>query len=195
MSRRIDKEEAAHLQYETEHTEPPKSRSVVIYMAVLIAAAFLLLLLAYFMQLRTASTVEGLHQSVNSFQTIDQLVDDNRALQEEVAQLKEEREALQSELASFKSSLADAEGEAQANLNAARLSEAERDALNALNQLRTLYNDHSYKDAQNLLSSWSSSGMTLEEALTSVSSSLSKEERSVYDPLASYQRIAKLLGF
>lgn len=195
MSRRVDREEAAHLQYETEHTEPPKSRSVVVYMAILVAAAFLLLLLAYIMQQRTASTVEGLHQSVNSFQTIDQLVDDNRALQEEVTRLKEEREVLQSELASTQSALADAEDEAQANLNTARLSEAERDALNALNQLRTLYNDHSYKDAQDLVSSWSSSGMTLEETLSSVSASLSKAERDIYDPLVSYQRIAKLLGY
>ena len=40
MSRRIDKDEAAHLQYETEHTEPPKSRSVIVYMVILVAAAF-----------------------------------------------------------------------------------------------------------------------------------------------------------
>ena len=94
MSRRIDKDEAAHLQYETEHTEPPKSRSVIVYMVILVAAAFLLLLLAYFMQLRTADTVEGLHQSVNSFQTIDQLVEDNRLLQEEVDRLKTENAEL-----------------------------------------------------------------------------------------------------
>ena len=70
MSRPTHTVAGAHLQYETEHTEPPKSRSVIVYMVILVAAAFLLLLLAYFMQLRTADTVEGLHQSVNSFQTL-----------------------------------------------------------------------------------------------------------------------------
>lgn len=189
MSRRVDKEEAAHLQYETEHTEPPKSRSVVIYMAILIAAAFLLLLLAYIMQQRTASTVEGLHQSVNSFQTIDQLVEDNRNLQEEVARLREEQEALKQELSNtqwerdhFYSQLTDVQDASKAGM-------AQAHALNTLNQLRSLYNQGRYREAQALLEG----DTTTEFFLKAVSDDLSQEERDIYDPLASYQRLVRLL--
>lgn len=190
MSRRIDKEEAAHLQYETEHTEPPKSRSVIVYMTILVAAAFLLLLLAYFMQVRTASTVEGLHQSVNSFQTIDQLVEDNRTLQEEVDRLKEEKAALEQELSNTQwerdraqSALTNAQDASKAGL-------AQAHALNTLNQLRVLYNKGRYREAKELLETET----TTEFFLSAISEGLTEEERDVYDPLASYQRIAKQLG-
>lgn len=93
MSHRPDAEEAAHLQYETEHTAPGRGKSVVPYMAILIAAAFVLLFVAYAMQQRTAESVQGLNQSANSFRTIDQLVEDNRTLHEQVAQLQEELKA------------------------------------------------------------------------------------------------------
>ena len=89
MSHRPDAEEAAHLQYETEHADP-RGKSVVPYMVILVAAAFFLLLMALLMQLRTDRAAEGLNQSANSLRTIDELVDDNRALHEEVARLQKE---------------------------------------------------------------------------------------------------------
>lgn len=194
MSRRPDKEEAAHLQYETEHTEPPKSRSVVIYMAILIAAAFCLLLLAYFMQQRTADTVEGLHQSVNSFQTIDQLVEDNRALQEEVGRLKEENAQLTQERD------AAVEEAQKAFLDTASLNRACREAqenvqaLAAVNQLRVLYNSRRYKEAIALLKDFPYD-FDLETVLIRITENeLSQESLEVYNPLDSYRRIAKLLG-
>lgn len=190
MSRRTDREEAAHLQYETEHTEPPKSRSVLVYMVILIAAAFLLLLLAYFMQQRTAESVEGLHQSVNSFQTIDQLVEDNRTLQEEVAQLKEENAELEDKLAQ-------AENERYAAQNdnmrlSARLDESNAcyRGLLVLNELRSLYNSGKYKDAIALIEG----NPDTEANLELVNEELSDEVLKIYDPLAAYRRIAKLLG-
>lgn len=190
MSRRIDKEEAAHLQYETEHTEPPKSRSVVIYMVILVAVAFLLLLLAYFMQQRTAENVEGLHQTVNSFQTIDQLVEDNRLLQEETARLKEEKAELESKLTQAEDALGDATVRANEAQNDALYAEYRARALSALHQLRVLYNGGKYKDAIKLIEDYPD----MERDLELVNSKLTDEELDVYDPLAAYQRIAKLLG-
>lgn len=190
MSRRVDKEEQAHLQYETEHTEPPKSRSVLVYMVILIAAAFLLLLLAYFMQQRTSSSLEGLHQSVNSLQSFDQLVEDNRVLHEEVGRLKEEKAALEDQLAQAQADLREAEAQANANGQAAERYLSQADALSALNQLRSLYNSGKYKDAIALLEA----NPNMEETLKAVSEGLTEEERDIYDPLASYRRIAKLLG-
>lgn len=195
MSRRVDKEEAAHLQYETEHTEPPKSRSVVIYMAILIAAAFLLLLLAYIMQQRTASTVEGLHQSVNSFQTIDQLVEDNRALQEEVAQLRNENAQLTNDLYETRQKLYDSNGDKDVLNKSFRTATEKAQALSALNELRTLYNSGRYKEAIALIEDFPYDFDWESTLAHIVESDLSKEERDIYDPLASYQRIAKLLGY
>lgn len=113
MSHRPDAEEAAHLQYETEHTDP-RGKSVIPYMVILIAAAFVLLLIAFFMQQRTAESVAGLNQSANSFRTIDQLVEDNRALHEEVARLQKEltqaddhNEALEGQVAQLQQELKD----------------------------------------------------------------------------------------
>lgn len=191
MSRRMDKEEAAHLQYETEHTEPPKSRSVVVYMAILIAAAFLLLLLAYVMQMRTADSVAGLHQTVNSFQTIDQLVEDNRTLQEEVARLKEEKAALEQALSNTQWERDQVQSALTNAQDASKDGQAQAHALNTLNQLRVLYNTGHYREAKELLEA---NKTTLEFFLSAVNENLSEEELDVYDPLAAYQRIAKLLG-
>ena len=120
MSHRPDAEEAAHLQYETEHTDP-RGKSVVPYMVILVAAAFVLLLMAFFMQQRTAESVEGLNQSANSFRTIDQLVEDNRALHEEVARLQKELAEAQDQ----KADLDDQVARLQADLAAAQAQLAE----------------------------------------------------------------------
>lgn len=88
MSQRPDKEEATSLQHEAEHQTPRKAPSVIPYLAMLVAAAFLLLVMAYLMQQRTAESVEGLSQSVNTIQSFDQLVDENQSLRQEVQDLK-----------------------------------------------------------------------------------------------------------
>ena len=111
MSHRPDAEEAAHLQYETEHTSP-RGKSVIPYMLILIAAAFLLLLMALLMQRRMDKSVEGLNRSASSLHTIDQLVEDNRSLHEEVARLQKEldnadghNQALEAQLAQLQQEL------------------------------------------------------------------------------------------
>ena len=107
--RRPSAEEAAHLQYETEHTSP-RGKSVIPYMLLLIAAAFLLLLMALLMQQRTNQSAET--RSARSLHTIDELVDDNRSLHEEVARLQKEldnadghNKALEAQLAQLKQEL------------------------------------------------------------------------------------------
>ena len=47
-----EEQEMQHLQHEAEHARPHKKVSVMGYLAILFAAAFLLLLLSYFMQQR-----------------------------------------------------------------------------------------------------------------------------------------------
>ncbi len=134
MSQRPDREASAELQYQTEHTDPGRAKSVIPYLVLLVVAAFALLFMAYLMQARMEQSVQGLNQSATTFQTIDQLVDDNRVLHEEVAQLRDslsdsedQRESLenqlkaaeerlsqlQSELAITRQQLAQYTGEAQ----------------------------------------------------------------------------------
>ena len=50
MSHDTDSEQRGALQHEAEHASPGKRNSVLIYLVILFAAAFLLLLLSYFMQ-------------------------------------------------------------------------------------------------------------------------------------------------
>lgn len=77
--------------------KPKNTKSVAIYLVILFAAAFALLLMAYFMQQRSNNEVIGnLQNSVNQFQTVDELRAENQKLQERL----EEYEALIEELVS-----------------------------------------------------------------------------------------------
>ena len=72
------------------------------YLAILFAAAFLLLLLAYFMQLRTSEeTLGSLKESITSMESLDDLVKENQKLREEIDLLEDTCEALEGELTSL----------------------------------------------------------------------------------------------
>lgn len=75
--------------------KPKSGKSVAIYLVILFAAAFALLLMAYFMQQRSSNEVIGnLQNSVNQFQTVDELRQETQRLQQEIQRLQEENEAL-----------------------------------------------------------------------------------------------------
>ena len=116
--RRPNPEEAAHLQYETEHTDPGRGKSVLPYMVILIAAAFLLLLMALLMQRRQSAqaTTDALRQSSSAVESIQNLLDEN-------AQLRSESEALEERVAELEKKLSDAEAQ-----GAAAQSQADRAA-------------------------------------------------------------------
>ena len=87
--------ERSHLQHEAEHSRPRKKGTAVSYLAILFGAAFLLLLLSYFMQQRAnEQTISGLKDSVNSFQNVETLVDTNKRLSDENKELKEQVDTL-----------------------------------------------------------------------------------------------------
>ena len=119
MSRhRPDAEEAANLQYETEHTRPGRGQSVTPYLILLVAVAFVLLVVAFLMQERSNQAVAGLNQSANSLHTIDQLVEENRELREETIKLQsdladsqEKNRAVSEELAQVRQELAALQGQ------------------------------------------------------------------------------------
>ena len=78
-----------------------RKRSALVYLVILFAAAFLMLLLAYFMQQRNSAEIIGnlsdLRESMGNIQSIDQLVEENRALREENEGLKGQLAALEQE--------------------------------------------------------------------------------------------------
>ena len=75
--------------------KPKSGKPVAIYLVILFAAAFALLLMAYFMQQRSSNEVIGnLQNSVNQFQTVDELRAETQRLQQEINRLQEENEAL-----------------------------------------------------------------------------------------------------
>lgn len=83
-------------------SSPPwarKKSAVVTYLAILFAAAFLLLLLAFFMQQRTNEAAIGsLRESITSFESLDEVLDDNRSLREENEEFRQRIAALEGEV-------------------------------------------------------------------------------------------------
>lgn len=67
-----------------------RKRTVAIYLAILFAVAFLLLLLAYFMQQRSSQTMlSALQNSANNAQVLNEMIDENRALNDEIDRLED----------------------------------------------------------------------------------------------------------
>ncbi|MEG2421327.1 MAG: hypothetical protein RSB55_07230 [Oscillospiraceae bacterium] len=84
--------------HQKKRPRPGKGHSVVLYLAILFAAAFVLLLMSYFMQQRTNdAAISGLQQSISSMQSMENMIDDNSKLQERVAALDEKNDALMAE--------------------------------------------------------------------------------------------------
>lgn len=71
---------------------------LVRYLTLLFFAAFLMLLLAYFMQLRTSeATIGSLKESLSSFESLNDLVLENQSLHDELDDLQDARNAQDAE--------------------------------------------------------------------------------------------------
>lgn len=132
------------LQHEAEHTRPPKRGGAVMgYLVVLFGAAFLLLLMSYFMQQRTnREALNDLRQTSNSaVESLDNLIAERNTLKEQVSALEEEIAGLESELEVAKSDTAQWRG---------RLDDANGiiNALDSLNHVRALYNNRQNREAR-----------------------------------------------
>lgn len=89
-------QENGGLQHAAEHEKPHKKPSVLMYLVILFAAAFLLMAWSYFMQQRVSSqTIEGLKESVSAMQSVDTLQKANTELKAQVEALTAQVEALQ----------------------------------------------------------------------------------------------------
>lgn len=99
-------EESYPLQHAAEHEKPKKQQSVLIYLVILFAAAFLLMALSYLMQRRSSdATIQGLRESVTAMQSVGDIQTQNETLRQQVADLEAQLEEAQQELEGMRDAL------------------------------------------------------------------------------------------
>ena len=154
--------------------KPQRKQSVAIYLIILFAAAFLLLLMAYFMQQRNSNAIIGnLQDSLSSFQTMEELREENAALQQELQGLKEENAALQEENETLGQQYADASQQADQ-------ARAQADLRSALYVAEYLYRNRNYQEAAERLVGLSEADLSL---LSGESDSGAPSDRDRYETL------------
>lgn len=83
-----------------------RSAPVFVYLAILFAAAFVMLLLAYLMQQRNNEVaISGLRDTISQFQSLDELRAENAELQEEYKSLEEANRELTDQNESLRSEI------------------------------------------------------------------------------------------
>ena len=186
-----EEQEVQHLQHEAEHARPHKKVSVMGYLTILFAAAFLLLLLSYFMQQRAnEQAISGLEAtSSNAFDSINNLIAEKDRLTEQVEDLKGQVEDLQEELADTQGQLTGAQSDA----DTAQAAQADaRKALEAMDwfwRIQRQFSRGYYTDAANIMAEFEASGLPQylpQEALTGREGDPS--------PAQQYQDIKDVLG-
>ena len=86
------------LQRQADRAKPGSRRSVLIYLVILFAVAFVLLLLSYIMQQRNSEeTIDGLKQSVSAMQSAQDAYEENTLLRQQLEQLEQQAETDQAE--------------------------------------------------------------------------------------------------
>ena len=204
-----DPKQDAALQHEAEHTRGPKKSPVTLYLTILFGAAFLLLLLSFFMQQRTNeaamdqlqqtsnSAVESLENLLSERDELvaerDSLLSEKTTLSLENARVVEEKAALEAEKAQLEQDILATGADSDQLRDNVAAAEAQRDALKKLNHIRALYNQHRAGEAHDLLVKWEAEAPgQLEANLSLISQGMDPADREVYDPLAAYR---KLVGY
>ena len=185
MSQDHEQNRSGTLQHEAEHTKANKKSPVMTYLVILFAAAFLLLLLSYFMQQRVnQEKYDNLQQTSNSaVQTLENLI-------AERDDLKEQNEALNKQLEEVQAQLSQADKAREQAENAYADAAHQANCLSQLNQIRALYNQGRYREVRERLASYTG----LEEELEKISAAMTEEDRAIYDPLAAYRNLADWLN-
>lgn len=129
-----------------------KRAPVFLYLTILFAAAFLLLMLSYFMQQRTmAESLAGLKDSVSSMEKVQGLQTENTALKGQLNTLTEENAALAAELAALKSEREQLAGELAAAQNAVDAQSRTAEAMDWFWQINEAYVRGRYSLARELM--------------------------------------------
>ena len=179
------------LRHEAEHERPARhSPSVILYLAILIAAAFLLLLMASLMQNRSnREAMDHLEETSNSaLESLENRLRENEELKARVAELEEENQALSVQL---QEEAAQAEAERETLTGVLQ-------ALSDLNTLRGLYNQGRYSDARDFLAGLETGpdGTYVTETWleTYRAGYADPAQLEVYDPLEAWRDLVSWLG-
>lgn len=120
--------------------------SVISYLAILFAVAFLLLLLAYFQQQRANSeATDALKQSVSTMGSIQNLIEDNDQLRDQVADL-------QDQVLDLKEKNTQAAAQAAGQVQALQ-------AMDWLREIQSLYEKQYYKACRAMISEFENTGL------------------------------------
>jgi len=101
-----------------EAKKPCKKNSVFLYLSLLFIVAFFLLLLSYLMQQRTNDAINGIQETVQSFQTINDLYENTQDLETQLADANDQIDALQNQLTDVESQLTAAQKELETTKSA-----------------------------------------------------------------------------
>lgn len=148
-----DSLEPEHLQHAAEHEKPRNRNSVMGYLLILFAAAFLLLLLSYLMQQRnSAETISSLKESVSAMQSVQDMMEQNEKLEEQVAELEKQVSTLQEELEEVSTLKLGVESELRGSYMAL-------DALDHLRYLEEAYQKGKRQTAKELIEAMEQAGL------------------------------------
>ncbi|NCE63844.1 hypothetical protein D1159_04420 [Pseudoflavonifractor sp. 524-17] len=183
---------SGELQHEAEHARPRNRSAVMTYLVILFAAAFLLLLLSYFMQERvnreTIGTLES--QSVSAVQTLDNIMAENQRLVEENQHLEEQVDQLEDDLSIVRGQLAAERNDLQASRDKEEELYLALYAMDWLREIQGLYEKQYYKAARAMILEFEATG--LPEALPGTSLH-TYDGSDILSPEESYQAIVAAL--
>ena len=191
MKEHTPQDHRTDLQHDAEHERPSKhTPSVVLYLMILFAAAFLLLLMSFLMQNRSnREAMDHLEETSNSaMESLENRLRENEELKAQVAQLEEENDKLTQQVQQANDQARQEQEELTSVLQ----------ALSDLNTLRGLYNQGRYSDARDFLAGLDTQAdgsyvteTWLERYRTDYAA---PEDLEVYDPLAAWRDLVSWLG-
>ena len=190
MKEHTPQDHRTDLQHDAEHERPSKhTPSVVLYLMILFAAAFLLLLMSFLMQNRSnREAMDHLEETSNSaMESLENRLRENEELKAQVAQLEEENDKLTQQVQ---------QADDQARQEQEELTSVLQ-ALSDLNTLRGLYNQGRYSDARDFLAGLDTQAdgsyvteTWLERYRTDYAD---PEDLEVYDPLPAWRDLVSWL--
>ena len=142
------------LQHAAEHAKPGKKNPVLLYLVILFAAAFVLLLMSYRMQQRSNQVaMENLQQTSNSAtQSLENLIQERDTLAEKVDQMEDQ-------LSQLEESLDSAQKESQQSRDQAAALSRQLLAMEYFWQVDDYYARGYYTQARNLIESMEEQGL------------------------------------
>lgn len=178
MSTERNRERSGHLQHEAEHANPRKKVSVMGYLVILFAAAFLLLLMSFLMQQRSNESAQNaLKDTSNSaLQSIEKMLEDNQRLTDEVESLKQQAEELLAQTNSLQAQI-------QAEKDAADKTQRQLEAMDWFWRIQRAYSRGTKQEAKDLAQQFEATGLPAALPAASLSGAEGPSPAEQYDAL------------